>query len=291
MTKKKGVIIMLVTLSEVLKDAKKNKYAVGMFNATNLEMAEGIISAAEEMNSPVIFGTAEVLLPIANLEELSYLFIPMAKKAKVPVVVHFDHGTTEAAIYAALKAGFTSVMYDCSTDTFEHNIERVANLTKIAHDFGASVEGELGHVGANDNAAEGYGDNDHSIYTDPKLAKEYAEKTGIDALAVAIGNAHGVYASTPKLDINILKKIATDVACPLVLHGGSGLSDEDFRKCIQEGICKVNIFTDINMAAAQYSAEHYKTGMCYTDLQVGVTEAIKTEAKKKMQLFNSVNKA
>ncbi|QQO09551.1 class II fructose-bisphosphate aldolase [Breznakiella homolactica] len=282
---------MLVTLNEVLKDARKNKYAVGMFNATNLEMAKGIIRAAEETQSPVIFGTAEVLLPIAGLEELSYFLIPMAKKAKVPVVVHFDHGLTEANIFHALKAGFTSVMYDCSTDTYGNNIKRVAALTKAAHNFGASVEGELGHVGANENAAESSGGDDHSIYTDPKQAQEYAERTGVDALAVAIGNAHGAYTTAPKLDIGILKQISSDVSCPLVLHGGSGLSADDFRNCIREGICKVNIFTDINNTAARYIAGHYKDGMGYTDLEIGVTEAIQAEVVKKLQLFGSVNRA
>lgn len=157
---------MLVTLREVLKDAQEKKYGVGLFNTVNLEMAKGVLAAAEELKSPVIIGTAEVLLPYASLEELAYFLVPMAKKASVPVVLHYDHGLTDKKIVEAMRLGFSSIMYDCSTDTYENNIARVAQMVKIADMFGASVEGELGHVGANDESA-----GDDSIYTEPEQAR------------------------------------------------------------------------------------------------------------------------
>ena len=277
---------MLVTLNEVLLDAKKNKYAVGLFNTTNLELAKGVLAAAEETKSPVIIGTAEVLLPMATLREVSNFLIPMAKNASVPVVLHFDHGLTEEKITEALRMGFTSVMYDCSQETYENNIKKVADMVRIAHAFGATVEGELGHVGANESSSQ-----DNSIYTQPEQAADYAERTGVDALAVAIGTAHGAYKSKPKLDIERLKEIAAITKVPLVLHGGSGLSDDDFRNCTKNGVSKVNIFTDINCAAAKAVVNNYKDGNGISDLQLDVVEAVKKETMKKMLLFGSNNRA
>lgn len=281
---------MLVTLNEVLKDAKRNQYAVGLFNTVNLEMARGVIAAAEEARSPVIIGTAEVLLPYAPLEELSWLLVPMAKAASVPVVLHYDHGLTESMVMKAIRLGFSSVMYDCSSMSYEDNIDACRNLTKFAHLMGVSVEAELGHVGANDAAAESAG-GDESIYTEVEQAAEYVARTGVDALAVAIGTAHGAYKARPKLDFNRLSDIAAAVETPLVLHGGSGLSSEDFRKCIKCGISKVNIFTDINCAAAKGASEIYTDGCGMTDLMPEITERIRKAVLCKMEVFGSVGKA
>lgn len=275
---------MLVTLNEVLKDAQKKKYAVGLFNTVNLEMAKGVIEAAEETNSPVIVGTAEVLLPYAGLEELTSFLLPMAKKAKVPVVLHFDHGLTQDKILEALKLGFSSIMYDCSGDSFEDNISNMLYIKKITNLYGASLEAELGHVGANMG-------KDDSIYTEPEEARKFVERTEIDALAIAIGTAHGAYKETPKLDINRLSQIAREVSVPLVLHGGSGLSDDDFKNCIQNGITKVNIFTDINCAAAKEAIRVYKDGYGMTDLMNSIKNAVKKETIKKLNLFGCCNKA
>lgn len=276
---------MLVTLREVLKDAQEKKYGVGLFNTVNLEMAKGVLAAAEELKSPVIIGTAEVLLPYASLEELAYFLVPMAKKASVPVVLHYDHGLTDKKIVEAMRLGFSSIMYDCSTDTYENNIARVAQLVKIADMFGASVEGELGHVGANDESA-----GDDSIYTEPEQARDFAQRTGVDALAVAIGTAHGAYKEKPRLDIGRLAEISRTVPVPLVLHGGSGLSDEDFKNCVANGISKINIFTDINCAAAKAAHDFYKEGCGLTDIQNQITEAVKQETMKKMRIFGSAGR-
>jgi fructose-bisphosphate aldolase class II len=284
---------MLVNLNDVLYKAKKGKYAVGLFNAVNLELARGIIAAAEQTGSPVIMGTAEVLFPYGPLEEVSYYLLPMAKKASVPVVIHLDHGLNKETCLKALELGFSSIMYDCSTDSYEENVKKVKEMADIAHSYGASIEGELGHVGDNEGSQEG---SDHladpsKFFTDPKMAKDYVDKTGVDALAIAVGNAHGAYKLPPKLDFERIRTIAKTVDVPLVLHGGSGLTDDDFRQAIKEGISKVNIFTDINVAAVK--AEFSR----FTDMNKGIidlipaaVEAIKQETMKKMELFSSVGK-
>ena len=285
---------MLVNLNQVLVPAKKNKYAVGLFNAVNMELARGIISAAEATQSPVIMGTAEVLFPYGPLEEVSYYLLPMAKKAKVPVVVHLDHGLRKETCLKALELGFTSIMYDCSTDDYDTNVQKVREMADIAHSYGATIEGELGHVGDNEGSAEGSSHlaDPSKFFTDPKLAKDYVEKTKVDALAIAVGNAHGAYKLPPKLDFERIRTIANTVDVPLVLHGGSGLTDNDFRQAIKEGISKVNVFTDINIAAVK--AEFSK----FTDMNKGIidlipaaVEAVKQESMAKMELFSSDGKA
>lgn len=161
---------MLVNLNDVLYDAKKRKYGVGLFNAVNLELARGIIQAAEQTGSPVIMGTAEVLFPYGPLEEVSYYLIPMAKKANVPVVIHLDHGLKKETCLKALELGFSSIMYDCSTDAYDINVKKVKEMAEIAHSYGATIEGELGHVGDNEGSAEGSSrlDDPTKFYTDPK---------------------------------------------------------------------------------------------------------------------------
>jgi fructose-bisphosphate aldolase class II len=185
-------------------------------------------------------------------------------------------------------------MYDCSTDSYEENVRKVKELTYIAHQFGATVEGELGHVGDNEGSAEG--ESCHvdpsSYYTDPGQAKDYVERTKIDALAIAVGTAHGAYKFKPKLDFERISEIARTVEVPLVLHGGSGLSDEDFKTAIQKGISKVNIFTDINAAAAEGANKAFADGKnSLTDLIPYEVEAVKNAVIKKMSLFGSIKKS
>ncbi|MBQ9758056.1 MAG: class II fructose-bisphosphate aldolase [Clostridia bacterium] len=285
---------MLVNMNEVLRPAKQNHYAVGLFNAVNLELARGIINAAEATRSPVIMGTAEVLLPYGPLDEVSYYLIPMAKKASIPVVVHLDHGLTYDTCVKALKLGFTSVMYDCSTDSYEENVRKVKEMADIAHSYGATIEGELGHVGDNEGSAEGSSHlaDPSQFFTDPALAKDFVEKTGVDALAIAVGNAHGAYKLPPKLDFERIRTIAKTVDVPLVLHGGSGLTDNDFRQAIKDGISKVNIFTDINVAAVEAEFKKFSSmDKGLIDLIPAAVEAVKQESMKKMELFSSNGKA
>ena len=276
---------MLVTLNEVLPKAQKEKYAVGLFNTIDMEMANGVLAAAENMKSPVIIGTAEILLPFGGLEELAWLLRPMAERASVPVVLHFDHGLKEETVYKAIDLGFSSVMYDCSDKSFDENIKALREMTKYAHSKGVSVEAEIGHVG--NAGCDGAAD----ALTDPAEAKYFAEETGVDALAVAIGTAHGAYKSKPCLDFERLKKIREAVSVPLVLHGGSGLSEEDFKKTIEYGIANMNIFTDVNCAAAKAAHDNYKEGMGMTDLVQSIRNSVQAATENKMRIFGSCNKA
>lgn len=278
---------MLVNLDYVLKKAQKGKYAVGLFNTTDSDMLEAAISAAEEMNSPIIIGTAEVLLPYGELKLIAPSIISAAKRAKVPVVVHYDHGLTFERCMEALKLGFTSIMFDGSAGDEEQNIKDTAQIVKIAHSFGATVEGEIGHVG---EAASG----DNAVtdsYTTPEEAIDFIEKTGVDALAVAIGTAHGAYKEKPCLDLERLQQIRANVDTPLVLHGGSGLSDDDFRNTVKYGIAKINIFTDLCLAGVAGVSEGLKENLPYLEMRNLKVEKIKEAVKAKIRLFGSENMA
>ncbi len=275
---------MIVNLNEILKNAQKNKYAVGLFNTTDSDMLQAVINAAEETNSPVIIGTAEVLLPYGELDLIAPSMIAAAKRAKVPVAVHYDHGLTFDRCMQALKLGFSSVMFDGSAGDYETNIADTRQIVKIAHSFGATVEGEIGHVGQTESC-----DNDATdMYTTPEEAVSFLDATGVDALAIAIGTAHGVYKSKPKLDIERLKLIRSKIETPLVLHGGSGLTDDDFKNAIAGGIAKINIFTDLCVAGKNA----IKTSTAdYLDMRNEKVTAMKNAVINKMMLFGSVGKA
>ena len=280
---------MLVNMNDVLLPAKEKKYAVGFFNAVNVEMARAIIETAEELRAPVMVGTAEILLPAMSLERVAEYLIPMAKKASVPVCVHYDHGLTFEKCMEAMELGFTSVMYDCSTADYETNSAKVGEMVRICHAKGITVEGELGHVG--DNEGAGKLEKPEDYFTDPDTAADFVCRTGIDSLAVAVGNAHGDYKFPPKLDFDRIETIAGKTGLPLVLHGGSGLSDSDFRTAVQRGICKVNIFTDIDKAGKAGIEEGLAAG---ASSMMGLIpyeiEAMKKVVRNKMELFGSVGR-
>jgi fructose-bisphosphate aldolase class II len=278
---------MLVTLNDVLKDAQKNHYAVGLFNTTDTDMLEAVIAAAEEARSPVVIGTAEVLLPFGELKLIAPSILAAAKRASVPVVMHYDHGLTFERCMEALQLGFSSVMFDGSAGDYEKNLADTREIVKICHAMGASVEGEIGHVGNADSEDNLLTD----MYTTPEEAIAYCEATGVDALAVAIGSAHGVYKKKPQLNIERLQAIRAATDVPLVLHGGSGLSDDDFRNTIREGIAKVNIFTDLCLAGNKACAEGLEKQMDYLSIRNLKVEYIKAAVLAKMQLFGSVGKA
>ncbi|MBQ3210606.1 MAG: class II fructose-bisphosphate aldolase [Oscillospiraceae bacterium] len=281
---------MLVTMNDVLLPAKEGRYCVGFFNAVNVEMARAVIETAEELCAPVMVGTAEILLCANPLERVAEYLIPMAKKASVPVCVHYDHALTFEKCMEALKLGFSSVMYDCSTEDYETNLEKVREVVKICHAMGVTVEGELGHVG--DNEGAGRLENPSDYFTDPVMAADFVKRTGIDSLAVAVGNAHGDYKFPPKLDFERIETIAKSTGLPLVLHGGSGLSDDDFRIAIEKGICKVNIFTDIDKAGKAGIEEGLKNGAkSMMGLIPYEIEAMKKVVANKIELFGSVGKA
>lgn len=273
---------MIVNLNDVLLDAQKNHYGVGLFNTTDTDMLEAVIAAAEELRSPVVIGTAEVLLPHGDLKLIAPSVVDAAKRASVPVVVHYDHGLTFERCMEAIKLGFSSIMFDGSAGGAEENIKNTAEMVKIAHALGITVEGEIGHVGQADS-----GDNEATdMYTTSEEAVDFVNRTGVDALAVAIGTAHGAYKSKPKLDIDRLKEIRTALDTPLVLHGGSGLSDDDFKDTIKHGIAKVNIFTDLCVAGAKAMEE----GGEYLAIRDRKVQLIKETVMNKIRLFGSDGK-
>ncbi|MBQ8895064.1 MAG: class II fructose-bisphosphate aldolase [Clostridia bacterium] len=278
---------MLANLNDVLKKAQEEHYAVGLFNTTDTDMLEAAIAAAEELRSPIIIGTAEVLLPSGDLKLIAPGIIAAAKRATVPVVVHYDHGLTFDRCMEALKLGFTSLMFDGSAGDPEANMAETREIVKIAHSFGATVEGEIGHVGEAATCDNATSDR----YTTPAEALEFIEKTGVDALAIAIGTAHGAYKAKPCLDLERLKEIRSATDVPLVLHGGSGLSDDDFRNTIRDGIAKVNIFTDLCEAGNRAMEDGLKEGLAYLAIRDKKVEYIKEAVKTKMRLFGSENKA
>lgn len=281
---------MLVNMNDILLPAKEGKYGVGFFNAVNVEMARAIIETAEEVKAPVMIGTAEVLLPAMELDLVANYLIPMAKKATVPVCVHYDHGLTFERCMQAVKLGFTSVMYDCSTAPYEENITKVAEMVKICHAMGVTVEAELGHVG--DNAGSGKLTNPEDYFTDPDTAVDYVKRTGVDSLAVAVGNAHGDYAFPPKLDFDRIQIISGKTNLPLVLHGGSGLADADFKNAVRLGVSKINIFTDIDKAgkagveAGIAAGERTMMGLIPYEIK-----AMKEVVAEKIKLFGSEGRA
>jgi len=274
---------MLVNLNDVLKKAQAEHYAVGLFNTIDSDNAQAVIEAAEEMHSPVVIGTAEILLPYGELKLISPTLLDLAKKASVPVVLHYDHGLTFERCMEALQLGFSSIMYDGSLGDPDQNMKDTAQIVKIAHAFGASVEGEIGHVG---QAADGDG-----CYTTVEEAVDFASRTGVDALAVAIGTAHGNYKTKPVLDIDRLRAIRSALDTPLVPHGGSGLSEEQFRATIEGGIAKVNIFTELCNTGQAAFVKATNEGLDYLEARNAKVGAIKEVVKKRMSLFGCAGKA
>lgn len=234
----------LVTSKAMLLDAQRHHYAVGAFNIENMEMAQAVVAAAEAQHAPVMIQTTPGTLKYAMPVTYQRMVASLAEKASVPVCIHLDHGDSYEKAALCLMAGYTSVMIDGSRLAFEENMALARRVVDLANLNGIPVEAELGKVGGKEDDLADAGD----AYTEPDKAAEFAEKTGISSLAVAIGTAHGVYATRPVLDVNRLKQIAAVVSIPLVLHGASGLSAEQVQACIAEGICKVNFATELRIA-------------------------------------------
>ena len=275
----------LVKMKPMLEAAEKENRAVGAFSVGNMEMVMGAVRAAEETNTPIILQIAEKRLKNSPLELMAPMMVSAAKQAKVDIAVHLDHGLTIECVKAALAFGFTSVMMDCSLLPLEGNVEKTKEVVALAAASGATVEAELGVVGGNE------GDTvEHKILcTDPAVAKAFVDSTGIDALAVAIGNAHGNYPVLPELRFDILAEIdrATDI--PLVLHGGTGITDDMFRKAISLGIRKINIATASFDALARAS-QVYCAGASVPDyfaLSAASAEAVYENVKRHILVFNN----
>ncbi len=274
----------LVTMKKLLEQASKEHRGVGAFSVGNMEMVKGAVQAAEEMNTPIILQIAEVRLPHSPLALMGPMMVQAAKEAKVDVAVHLDHGLTVETVKKALELGFTSVMFDSSNYSFEENIERTKEVVELAKGYGATVEAELGLVGGSEDGSE-----DHGIRcTDPEDAKVFCERTGIDALAVAIGNAHGNYPVAPTLAFDVLKEIEKRTEVPLVLHGGSGITDDDFRRAISLGIVKVNIATASFNQLTKRAEEYFQTEGAhnYFKLNEAMVQGTYENVRHHIEVFN-----
>ena len=243
---------MIVTLKELLEIAKAENKAIGSFTCPNMEIVMGTIRAAEESQSPIIIQIAEGRLKHTPLNMIGPLMVQAAKDASVKIAVHLDHGLTIGKAREALGYGFTSVMFDGSHYSLQENIDKTNEIAKLARQTGASVEAELGTIGGKEATER----DEVSKYTDVGEAKMFAENADIDALAVAIGNAHGHYKGKPELNFERLAELQKAVNVPLVLHGGSGISDEDFRHCIDLGVRKINIATASMDAAITFAGRY-----------------------------------
>jgi len=233
---------MLATLNEVLAMAEKENYAVGAFNTPNFECLMAVIHVAEKLNVPVIISHAELHEQVSPLSEIGSVMVLKAKEAKVPVCVHLDHGETLDYLQKALEIGFTSVMYDGSRLSYDENVANTKKAVELAKKTGASVEAEIGVLGGHEAGAK-TNVKTEDLYTDPDIAKLFVEETKIDALAASFGTAHGIYKVKPKLDFERIEKIRTLVKIPLVMHGGSGVSPEDYITAISKGVRKINYYS------------------------------------------------
>lgn len=236
---------MLVTSKELLLDAQKNHYAVGAFNVENMEMVMAVLAAAEEQNSPVIMQTTPGTVKYAGFDYYFANVKAAAERTKIPVVMHLDHGNSFAMAMQDFRAGYTSIMIDGSKLPFEENIDLTKSVVNVCHASNVPVEGELGKVGGKEDDLE---NDDDNPYTDPQEAKIFVERTGVDSLAIGIGTAHGVYKGIPKVNMEVLSAVRAVVDVPLVMHGTSGVPDEQVRDAVRRGICKVNYATDLRIA-------------------------------------------
>lgn len=282
---------MLVNLKEILKIANEDKTAIGMFNATGFDSLQAVIGAAEELNRPVIIAHAEVHNVYNDISFVGPAMIAAAKNAKVPVCVHLDHGVTTEMIYRALRIGFTSVMIDASALPYKENLRLTKEITEISHAMGVSVEAELGRlVTGESGSTEITNAKPEDFYTDPKEAQAFCEETGIDALAIAFGTAHGFYKSQPKLDFNVVKNVAQATGLPLVMHGGSGVSEEGFRKSIENGIRKINYYSYMSKAGYVAAKEFIESGKSsyLHDVEYAAMQAMKEDVKKAIKVFSNL---
>ena len=279
----------LVNMRSLLKAADAGGWAVGSFSVANMEMVLGVLQAVEETRSPAIIQIAEVRLKQSPLEAIGPLMVAAAKNSPMPVAVHFDHGKTFEKINQALDIGFSSVMFDGSHLPFEENCDHTRRVNELAKKYDATCEGEIGCVGGSEDGSEDIAIN----CTSPAQALEFYERTKADAIAVAIGNAHGNYKQAPKLRFDILEKTASLVPVPLVLHGGTGIEPDDFRKCISLGIHKINIATATFDSVERTVRQAYESSVIsgYYDLQAKEVEGAYINAMKHIEIFGCAGKA
>lgn len=282
---------MLVTLKEIMKIAEEKQIAVGAFNAANLESLQAAITAAEELKLPVIIQFAQCHEPWIPLELIGPVMVTVAKKASVPVCVHLDHGETFEYLEKALEIGFTSIMYDGSVLPYEENLKNTKKAVEMAAGTGASVEAELGSMGKREFGTGDAKEDDTKIYTDPNQAKEFVEASGIDALACSFGTTHGIYLTTPKLDFDVVKNVrALTGNIPVVMHGGSGVSREDYHAAIRAGVRKINYFTYMDKAGGNAAAKYLQSlgaeePLFFSSLSMTARDTMTENVKAAMKMF------
>jgi fructose-bisphosphate aldolase class II len=286
---------LLVTLTENLKNAEEGNYAVGAFNCPTLESVRAVIEAAEELQAPIILAHAEVHNEIIPLEVMGPLLVEFAKRASVPVTVHLDHGSSLEMVKKAIDIGFSSVMIDASHMGYEDNIKTVQEVVEYAHGKNVSVESELGVMtssgfgGEETKSGESMAIDSMDYYTDPLVAKDFVERTKTDALAASFGTVHGIYITEPNLDFKRLKEIYQNTNRPIVMHGGSGLSDEDYINAINCGVRKINYYSyaarEGAVAVKKYIEKENHSSLFYHDLTVVAKEAIKQNVKRAIEIF------
>lgn len=285
---------MLVTLKEIMQIAEEKNIAIGSFNASGLEAIEAELAAAEELDLPVIIQFAQCHEPWIPLTTIGPIMVDMAKKSSVPVCVHLDHGETLEYLETALELGFTGIMYDGSVLPYEENLSNTKKAVEMAKKYGASVEAELGSMGKRESGAGDSGagaDDDTKIYTDPDLAASFVKETGIDALACSFGTTHGIYLTEPKLDFDVVKNVREKCNnIPVVMHGGSGVSTEDYHKAVDAGVRKINYFTYMDKSGGNAAAEYIKglqegEPIFFSSIFMAARDAMKENVKGAMRVF------
>lgn len=281
---------MLASLKEVIEEGKKRKIAVGAFNTPNLECLLAVLGAAEKLDVPVIVSHAQLHESVAPIEKIGPVMVELAKRSKVKVCVHLDHGEDFEYCKKAIALGFTSVMIDCSALPYEENVAHTAEVVKYAHAHGVDVEAELGRLPNREGGAGGGKEKPEDLYTDAELVPDYLEKTGVDALAIAFGTAHGIYKVKPVLNMDVITKVRQKTDIPLVMHGGSGISHEEYREVIRRGINKINYYTYMSYAgytAAKAHAEKEPTGF-FHDMALSAQKAMEENALATLKVFSGM---
>ncbi len=278
---------MLASLKEVMEMANQGGYAIGAFNTPNLECLLAVIHNAEEMNVPVIISHAQLHEEIAPLDDIGPIMVYAAKSAKVKVCVHLDHGEDLDYLERALEIGFTSVMYDGSLYSYEENVENTKKAVALAAKYKADVEAEIGVMGGREAGAADSGIKAEDMYTDPDVAQRFVKDTGIDALAASFGTAHGLYKAAPKLDFDRIEQICAKTGIPLVMHGGSGVSPEDYRIAISKGVRKINYYSYMSNAGVKAAQEllDAQDVTYYHDIAMAAQKAMKADVLKAMNVF------
>lgn len=280
---------MLASLKEIIEEGKKQKIAVGAFNTPNLECLLSVLGAAEKLGVPVIISHAQLHESVAPIDKIGRVMVELAKNSKVKVCVHLDHGEDFEYCKKAITLGFTSVMIDYSTKPYEENVAGTREVVEYAHAHGVDVEAELGRLPNREGGAGGSAGSSEDLYTDAELVPDYLQKTGVDALAIAFGTAHGIYKVKPVLNMDVITKVRKKTDIPLVMHGGSGISDEEYREVIRRGINKINYFSYMSYAgyaAAKAHAEKEPSGF-FHDMALSAQKAMEENALRTLRIFSN----